>query len=194
VEARLLIWEALLDLLRHADDLTAADTIRAEVQAIHDQRLLLDNPDPVRPLGRQLEDLLRRTLLTQQEAVNQMLHTGWDQLENDPSWKTISAVQQRNLAENNQIDQSMELQIGDFDSLRHTLETMPLRGWQDRIDALSRRFDRTREEAARLLAPQAQTVHVPRQTLNSEAELTMWLDTLAAEIRAALGKGPVILK
>ena len=194
VEARLPIWEALLDLLRHADDLTAADTIRAEVQAIHDQRLLLDNPDPVRPLGRQLEDLLRRTLLTQQEAVNQMLHTGWDQLENDPSWKTISAVQQRNLAENNQIDQSMELQIGDFDSLRHTLETMPLRGWQDRIDALSRRFDRTREEAARLLAPQAQTVHVPRQTLNSEAELTMWLDTLAAEIRAALGKGPVILK
>jgi len=194
VEARLPIWEALLDLLRHADDLTAADVIRAEVEAIHDQRLLLDNPDPVRPLGQQLEDLLRQTLLMQQEAYNQMLSMGWDQLEADASWKAISAVQQRNLAESNQIDQSMELHIGDFDSLRHTLETMPVRGWKDRVDALSRRFDRAREEAARLLAPQAQTVHVPRQTLNSEAELTAWLDALAAEIRAALGKGPVILK
>ena len=130
VEARLPIWEALVELLRLCGRPQAADGIRAEAQAICDQRLLLDNPDPVRPLRQQLEDLLRRTLLAQQDAYNQALRAGWDQLEADASWTAISNVQQSNLAQGQQIDQQMDLQIGSFDSLLNTLAEMPLNGWK----------------------------------------------------------------
>ena len=194
IEARLPIWESLVRLLDHAVDLPDVGAIREEAQAIYDQRLLLDDPDAVRPLRGQLEDLLRRTLLAQQDAFNQALRAGWDQLEEDASWTAISSVQQSNLAQGQQIDQKMDLQIGSYDSLVNTLEAMPLSSWQNRIDALSSRFARVREEAARLLTPQAQSLNLPRQTIHDAGELDAWLATVKSQIETALGKGPVILK
>ena len=194
VSARLPKWQALQELLRYADALQAADEIRREVQAICDQRLLLDNPDPVPVLSRQLEDILRQHLLTQQDAYNQMLKVRRDELERDHSWAAISAVQRRSIEESNQIDQPMALDVSDRRSLVRTMDEFPLSSWKDRIDALGSRFDRARGDAARLLAPQAQTVHLTRPTLQSEAELNVWLNALAAEIRAALARGPVMLK
>lgn len=191
---RLPVWDALRELLHHATDVPEADTIRTEANAVEEHRLLLDNPDPIRPLGQQLETILRNAILTQQTSYNNTLQKGWDQLQTDASWGAISKTQQQDIARRCDISEGMELQTGSFDGLLHALEQYPLNSWKDRIDALGSRFDRAREEAARLLTPQAQPLNLPRQTIHNEAELDAWLANVKSQIKTALGNGPVILK
>lgn len=194
IRVRWPLWEALQRLLQSATDLPAADDIRIQAEAIIQSRLLLDNPDAIRPLGQQLETLLRETVLEQQNIYNQALNAGWDQLEADSSWKEISSVQREAISRQNKIDQVMDLAVGGFDDLLETLRYWPLNSWPNRIDALSSQFDRARAEAALILAPQAQPFVLPRPTINNETELDAWLNTVREQIKTALSKGPVILK
>ncbi|MFZ4816320.1 MAG: BREX system P-loop protein BrxC [Phototrophicaceae bacterium] len=194
IEQRLPLWDALQELMRHAADLPAADPIRTEAHAIVEHRLLLDTPDPIRPLGVQLETLLRDALVGQQTTYNDTLNAGWDQLEADASWKAISKTQQQEIAQRCEISALMELQTGSYEGIINVLEHYSLNSWKDRIDALTSRFARAREEAARLLTPKAQPLNLPRQTIHDEAELDAWLANVKSQIKTALGNGPVILK
>jgi hypothetical protein len=194
IEARLPLWNDLQHLLYHARNLEAADEIRHEVDAIIADRLLLDEPDPITPLGNRLYALLEQTLNENQSRYNAALETGRQSLEADPSWNEISAEQRKRLIEAQGIGQPMALDTSNFNALLRTLEAYPLETWDDRIGALRGRFDRAREAAARLLIPEAQPLTLPRRTLKSREELEAWLNDVKRQIENVLDDGPVILK
>lgn len=193
IEERLPLWENLQRLLYHASGLEAAQDIQAEANAIAEQRLLLIDPDPITPLDRELEDQLRQTFLRHQNAYNDALDAGWDQLEADASWQQIPAEQREIIAREAGIDQRIESEISRFDGFLSALETYPLNTWGDRIGALQGRFDRARAAAARLLEPETQTITLPRRTIRTTEDLEAWLSTVKQQIENALGDGPVIL-
>ena len=55
------------------------------------------------------------------------------------------------------------------------------------------RFANALQEGARLLAPKATTIRLPRATLRSEEEVDAWLKTTGAELKEKVKKGPLII-
>lgn len=194
IKNRLPLWDALQELLYYARHLETADEVRREAEAIIADRLLLDEPDPIKPLGDHLYGLLEQTLQQQTERYNKNLESGQQSLQADPSWNEISAEQRKRLAQEQNIDQRITLDTSNFDALLRALNSYPLETWQDRIGALRGRFDRAREAAAVLLIPEAKPLTLPRRTLKSREELQAWLDDVKQKIENALDDGPVILK
>jgi hypothetical protein len=53
--------------------------------------------------------------------------------------------------------------------------------------------DRAREEAARLLTPQAVKAHLPKRTLHTEQDLHDWLSEVEEHLKDQLHNGPVMI-
>ncbi len=65
--------------------------------------------------------------------------------------------------------------------------------WISKTQALSSRFDAARHAAVQLLKPNVVHVHIPKRTLNNEAELKTWLAEVEQLLTAKLKDGPVAL-
>lgn len=195
IEARWQNWEHLLILLRHAASLPHLDEIQREVDAIVADRLLLDEPDPVQPLGEKLYEHLETALLERQTEYQATYQTLLHALTHDPTWQQLSAETQRRLLEGENLQSiSANLDTTNLLALLRALDSNPLPSWADRIGALQGRFERVREQAARILQPQAQALTLPRRTLQSQADLQAWLQEIEALVSEALANGAVILK
>ena len=70
----------------------------------------------------------------------------------------------------------------------------PISSWDDRIEAVSGRFNKVRELAAKKVSPEATTLELPRRTLQNASEANAWIDEVKAQLTAAVSKGPVIIK
>ena len=73
------------------------------------------------------------------------------------------------------------------------MQATPLRGWSDRRDALPRRFEKARIEAARRLEPKAVSVKVMAATLKTPDDVELWIDHTRETILGRLKEGPVII-
>ena len=60
--------------------------------------------------------------------------------------------------------------------------------------ALTGRFSRAREKAAKELEPDTQSVEVPRRTLKTTGDFKAWLDDTGKVLNEAVAKGPVVIK
>jgi hypothetical protein len=87
-----------------------------------------------------------------------------------------------------------EICIGTREELIHELNQRPLPSWNDRIDALVRRFARAREMAAKELEPKTQIVNVPRRTIKTKDDIETWIDEVKEELETALKKGPIVIQ
>lgn len=86
IERRQPRWKQLQDLLAHATTLSALDGVRAQVEAIRDNRSLLVNPDPVLPLITQVADALRAALRTAHADTERARLREVATLETTPEW------------------------------------------------------------------------------------------------------------
>lgn len=194
IEKRWPTWEKLQDLLKHAGDLKDAQEARQQAEAIEKQRLLLADPDPIQPLLKSLEDSLRNELTTQQKRYADGLKDKTVALEADASWQQLAQDERSDIRGRCGIADVPKLALGTHQELVSALEQHPLAVWRDRIDALSGRFDRARELAARSLEPETQTVDIPRRTLKTEDEIDAWVDEVKQQLKAALEKGPIMIR
>jgi hypothetical protein len=187
-------WQSLQKLLKLSGGIETADEIRSQARAIEDQRLLLTDPDPVLPLVKSLEDVLRRELAACNQGYKAELESLTAQLEDDSSWQKLSEEKRSEIQQSCGIAAAEAQTVGTQEDLIKALQKHPLKAWKDRIDALPRRFDCARELAAKELEPKAQTVSIPRRTLSSEGEIEIWIEEVADQLRKALRKGPVVIR
>ena len=73
------------------------------------------------------------------------------------------------------------------------IEISSLKHWEDKIQAIPGRFDKAREEAARLLTPRVSKAQLPKRTLHSEDDLRKWLGEAEAQLKEQLHHGPVMI-
>ena len=66
--------------------------------------------------------------------------------------------------------------------------------FSDRVAALPARFDNVVVAAAELLEPEAQIIQVPKRMLKTEQDIDTWMDEVKEQLKAALSKGPVVIK
>lgn len=194
IEDRLPAWEQLQSLLSHAGTVKAAEEARKQADAIRQNRLLLNDPDPITPLVKSVEETLRIELTAKHGAYKKRLAGELGQLNNDSSWSQISPEQQNELLIKCDIQDPGDLNIANQGELVAALQTYPISSWDDRIDAVSSRFNKVRETAVKQVEPAAQTIELPRRTLKNAVEVNAWLDEVKTQLTEAVSKGPVIIK
>lgn len=194
IAARLPRWQTLERLLRHAAGLPAAAEVRAQVEAIRAERRLLADPDPVPPLQAALADALRDALQATRQRLLDTRGRELAALEESTEWTTLPDETWRGILRKNDLGPVPELHIGTDEALLTSLDTTPLATWESRVMTVQPRLAQSREEAAKILEPEAVPVLPRRATLKTAHEVDEYVAELRATIMAHLDAGhPVIL-
>ncbi|KXX66267.1 BREX system P-loop protein BrxC [Marichromatium gracile] len=190
---RLPTWTKLGELLRHAATLGPYAPLKAEADAITDQRSLLAAPDPVRPLLDKVVDLLRQALTAKLDAYRAVFQEQQTLLEADSDWSKLDDTQQADLVEKHHLIPLDPIALGTPEQLQDALDDCDLDHWVSKTQALPSRFEAARHAAVQLLKPNVVHVSIPRRTLNDEAELKVWLAEVEWLLSEKLKSGPVAL-
>lgn len=192
-EKRTALWLRLQALLTCGEKEVALQAVRDSVQAIVQNRLLLEATDHVTPLIRTATDALRTALTTCRRQYGEVREKEIQRLESADTWKKLGPDQRKQLLAATPVPDIDNTSIGTEEELIAALRAIPVQQWSDRTDAIAGRVDRLLAEAARLLEPKAHRVSLPPATIRNEAELDAWLAQARSAIETQLKEGPVIL-
>lgn len=192
---RLPDWQTLQQLVHHAGGIDDADAIRAQVQTIEQQRQLLEQPNPVKPLVANLTQLLRDELNAAKTDFDANWAAGDARLAADENWQALEPEQRHQLRSTQHLvaADKPDVHVENTTAILTTLACCPLGPFRDRIAAMPSRFDQVLLGAAKLLEPSVQQVLLPSRTLKTEEDIDAWLDETGRLLKSKLGDGPVMV-
>ena len=193
IHDRLPRWRTLGQLLKHADGLPEAEEVRPQYQAILDNRLLLDKPDPVPPLCEKLTKALRAALGKSVDIYTETIQGEMEALSSTNIWQAATTEQQQGVAAGHKLDDEPELALGTETELLDSLDRGSLETWKTRIDAVPQRYSQAKLELAKLQEPKASKVTLPAATIKTEQDLDEYLGRCRKVIIEKLSDGPVII-
>lgn len=193
IAKRLPAWRQLQDLLHHAKALGPYASLKAETDAIENQRSLLADPNPVRPLLDKTVDVLRQALNARLQAFGQTHAEQQALLQADADWNKLTDAQRNELSVQHHLAAPVLPQLGTSEQLLDALEVCSLEHWASKTQAMPSRFEAARHAAVQKLKPNVVHVSLPRRTLNDDAELKAWLLEVESLLREKLNNGPVAL-
>lgn len=194
IKQRLPRWEQLKRLLPHASTVDSLQEQLKQASAIVDNRLLLSDPDPVPPVATTLEKELRVLLKQAQDDYAKSYSRRLAALEADAGWKAMSVDERAALLAECQLNETVCDEIGTGEQLLAALNQCSLQSWSDRTAALTSRFNHAMELAAKAHTPQAQTLELPKRTLQNETDVSDWLKEIEMLLKKNIGKGPIVLR
>jgi hypothetical protein len=174
-------WETLQLLLKHSKTLPEIENLNEQANAVHDERRLLDETDPIPAIHKEAVTALR-TYDREMAA-----------LEDNDNWNTISSVQQEEILFTEEIADIPDLSIGDDSKLVQSLEETSITNWKTKIDALPTQFSNAALSAARLLEPETQTVKLTSGTLKTKDDVQSWMVNVEKELFGKIKKGPIVI-
>ncbi|WNZ28441.1 MAG: BREX system P-loop protein BrxC [Candidatus Bathyarchaeota archaeon] len=194
IEKNWKLWLNLQELLEYADTVKEGDEALQQAQVIEDQRLLLAEPNLIIPLIKPLEEILRKKLTESNQGYISELKHKTELLERDPTWQELTEDTQEEIKEKCDINPIEPISVGTRSELIKELDERSIQSWNERTYALTERFARAREMAAKELEPKTQIVDIPRQTIKTEEDIESWLQEVKKLLKAALKKGPIIIR
>jgi hypothetical protein len=187
-------WQVLQRLLAHASSQPSSYQIRPQAEAVHSNRSLLANPDPVQPLIADLSNDLRAALKLARDRLVEARDRELAAFEKTDEWRKLSDEQWQKILRDNGLGPVEPLNVGTEEQLLATLDAKPLKTWEDWIVAVPARIAKAREQAAKLLEPQAVRVHPRSTTLRTATDVEVYLEELRTDIMAHIQAGkPVIV-
>ena len=199
--ARRPAWERAEALRRHAAGLPAAVEAGPELDAVHEQRSLLADVDPVGPLAARLAAALREALAAAHGALAEAVDRAAAALAGDATWSRLDDAAQAEIRERNGLDPPPPPAAATDADLLRALDARPLAAWRSEVDAVDKQTGRALQEAAARLQEKDEsggsrttTVDVRRGTLADEAAVRDWLREQEEKLLAAVREGPVIVR
>lgn len=184
-------WSQLADLLTLSKDLAFYQAAKDLSDTIIKNRSILDEPNPVKDINKELVNKLREALKHRIVAYQLEHQRCLEMLVSDTHWQQLPSEQQQSILNNRSLSVIQAPDIATTDALIDALNNVTLGQWSDRTDSLISKFENARQEAVKLLLPKVQHYNTPRVTVNDEAELNDWLDKVKKEVLAKLNEGPV---
>ena len=193
IAARWPTWQTLQRLVAHLDGIADAEILRTQAAQIRQHRQLLATPDLIQPLIGGATQLLRTALNERAAAMEQAFAASEAHLDADANWRQLTPDQQAALRREFHLTpaDAPVVEVGSTAAVLATLETLPLRIFDDRIAALPGRAADLRKAAAKWVEPPTQFVNIPRPTIRTAAELDEWLAEVKQTVATALKQGPV---
>ena len=193
-EERLPRWKLLKQLQTHAVSLPESESIRTQINAIHEGRTLLAEPDPVKPVLDELAKLLRAALIDASNQLSGLYERKMAELEKEQEWQALNADQQQLLIDQELLRLPEKIEVKTNEELQKELSAHPLPTWQHQIDAMIMRFEYVKTAAARILEPKVVQVSPRTATIRTKGELDAYLSQLRSEIESVLEQGnPVVV-
>jgi len=187
-------WLSLQELLEYADEVKEGQEAIQSARVIEEQRLLLAEPNLIIPLIKPLEEALRKQLTESYQRYVTELAQQTELLEKDASWQELPEDTREEIKEKCDINPIEKIAVGTRPELIKELDERSIKSWNERTDALSGRFARARELAAKELEPKTQIIDIPRQTIKTDEDIEKWLQEMKKRLKAALKRGPIIIR
>ena len=187
-------WEQLDTLLGHMQGLPEAAALKVERDAIHDGRLLLDDPDKVEPLVNRAADALRAAVNKTFGAYRSEYDQCAKEIEAAPEWAKLAPEDRAGILREVQLSTPEATpKLGTLTELADTLAACSPQRWIEKRDALRGQLTRALNIAAKKLEPKVQPITPPRRILRNEADLDAWLAEVRTAVIKKLPDGPVQL-
>lgn len=196
IEKRLPSWKTLSRLIAQLDGLADADVLVAQVKHIEQQRQLLEEPDPIKPLVASLTQLLREELNRLHTDYQARHQNGMARLDADTNWQQLEPEQRNSLLTTQKLTLSdvPKVQVANTEEVLTTVDRLSLSSFADRVAAIDSRFDAVLVASAELMEPEAQFVTLPRQTLKTVDDIENWMGKVRHQLEKALKQGPVVIR
>lgn len=189
------LWSLLLDLNNHAPDEPTMEQLKIQTAAIKDNRLLLQEPDLIRPILTAITDKLLIILNKRKEQYNALYDLRMADLQANEYFKKLTPEQKHSILVKHQLLAKPEIKQLDAHALLNQLQKASLYTWDTKIAALPGQFQSALEDAILLSAPQAKTYSLPRKTISNQAEIDIYVAELKTELETLLAaSSSIILK
>ena len=186
-------WRKLDRLLVHAATLDISTPIREQRDAIESGRLLMNNPDPIGPLTKQLTDALRTALLSAATSVKDDQAQAITEIQASAEWQQLSAGDRTSILNTSGLYTVAVPAVGSDDELLKSLDVTSLSAWAERRQAIPAKIAAVRSAAAKTLEPKAVDVSLPRATIRTESEIDIYLTALRAQLIQHIANGETII-
>ncbi len=188
-------WVLLSELVHHVPAKTDMETLLMEIDAIRENRLLLQEPDPIQSKLTELTEKLGDELDKLKQAYLRIYDEKMMELHNNDYFGKLSKQQAETILVTHQLLAKPEVKALDSSGLLNELKNASLYSWETKIAALPGQFQSALEEAIRFLNPKAATYILPKSTINSVAEIESYIHSLKAKLEELLkNASSVILK
>ena len=193
IESRVAPFQLAERLAKHGMGLSGFDAHEAALASIRSNRALLDTPDPVSPLLKEMGSALRSALTSAHSEYQATIAREAAKLERHPLWAGLPKAKQVGLLARPDVSARPAPAMASDGELADALDACSLSGWRTLSDALPTRFDQILTALAKEAEPKAHRVALPSTTINDEQQLDAWLASTRTTIVKALKDGPVIL-
>lgn len=192
VQERLPSWE-LLNQLQNYGAGKEMEEIVQQSEAIRQDRLLLEDPDPIAPLLQKLTSLLKAKLKEAKSGYLTIYEERMKALQADDYFGQLTPEQKHGILKRHQLLVKPELIDHDPRGLANSLSKVSLEAWQTKMDALPSQFDNAVSDAVKLLEPKAQDFSLPRKTLTTADEIDTYVETLRTQLKDMLENAKSII-
>lgn len=193
VQKRLPSWNTLVELANYAIADAGMDQLKAEIEAIRENRLLLQEPDPIEPKLLALTELLKDALNSLKKRYNSLYDEKMGWLQATDYFSKLGPEEKHPILARHQLIAKPEIKPMDAQSLLLQLQKASLYTWETKIAALPGQFQSALDEAIKLSAPQAKSYSLPRTTITTQAEIDRYVADLKAELEALLRESSSII-
>ncbi|MCY3820574.1 MAG: BREX system P-loop protein BrxC [Gammaproteobacteria bacterium] len=189
--ARLPSYERVLLLAEHADGVAGTEDLRLQLDAIAQNRSLLDATDPLPDLARGLVDVLRGALVAAERRHLEVFKAQSEAIEEVASWQTIEPSERAGILRERGAVASTKGPTGTEQEVIESLSRTSLKTWRTRTAALPQLFAEARMEADRLVEPKVRHIKLDSGPLRSPEEAKEWLAETERRLLEELEKGPI---
>ena len=196
IEKRWPDWHLLKQLLNHSEGLEDMDEATAQAAHIEENRLLIEDQNPVDQLLVDTTQRLREELHRLGKEYQERHAQGMARIEDDPIWRKLSLEQKNAILAGHGLnpEAAPAIDTSGRGEILATLERTPLSTLADRVAVLESRFNSAVVAAVEMISPKARVVKLPGRTINSEQEIDSWLGDVKSIIKKALKEGPAIIQ
>jgi len=188
-------WKLLADLANHTNADSGMEQLKSEIDAIRENRLILQEPDPIQPKLIDLTEKLKAALNKLKESYISLYDLKMADLQANVYFSKLTPEQKHTINANHQLLAKPEIKPLDANALLYQLQKASLYTWDTKIAALPGQFQSALDDAIQLSAPQAKTFSLPRRTITSQAEIESYIAELKTELENLLkDSSSIILK
>jgi hypothetical protein len=161
--------------------------------AVRANRSLLDDPDPVAQVLKEVSNSLRINVSKAYKTYSDTFNGESKRIMTNSIWQKLTEEKRQSLLKIAGVSPRILPDMGSDEQLLSALDVCSLASWQSQTDALSTQFAKVLAAAIIEAEPKARRVTLSTVTIHTQAELDAWLEKSKNEIEAALKNGPVIL-
>jgi hypothetical protein len=192
IAKRLPEWQTLKRLAIHAEQLRPASaSLLDQRDAIANQRLLLANPNPVNALRAKLSDFLRQALNEAQSVFAAAYENACKTLDANSDWQQLSEADRQRVLSDVSLQPPPKPDVSSDMALLGSLDSKSITVRKTETEAIPSRLTAALQQAAKILEPKVQFVHIERRVLRTTEEVETWVGEQKQQLIAALKDGPV---